>query len=381
MRTHKRLVICCDGTWNDADNDGRPTNVVRIARAILPLDERMGTGVPQVVYYSAGVGAAGGAVGRLLAGAVGLGLARAVRGAYGFIVDNYRPGDEILLFGFSRGAYTVRSVAGLIGWAGLLRKPDMDAFVRLWDGHRHRPGTPERAAALAAFPRRHARVPIAFMGVWDTVGALGIPGDLDEPVRRRFDFHDTTLGAHVKRACHALALDEVRADFAPTLWEQTPEGAAAGQELRQVWFAGAHADIGDGYAEHGLSDVALAWMAGQVEDLLALDEAYLRQRQDRRAGWGLGRLHDESSRPAFLLRGRSPRRPFAAAARGCEAVHASVVERSRDGAACTPRPYATRAASPALGDLARVAPLTLLERRLRWAAPVPDAAPPEARRA
>ncbi len=176
MPNRKRLVVCCDGTWNDADDAAsRPTNVARIARAVLPLDSRDGgPGIPQIVSYSSGVGTTGGSFDRLLAGAVGLGLARAVRGAYAFIAENYCPGDEIFLFGFSRGAYTVRSVAGLIGWAGLLRKRDMDEFVWLWEGYRATPGSPRRAVALSLFPERHREVPVQCLGVWDTVGALGI---------------------------------------------------------------------------------------------------------------------------------------------------------------------------------------------------------------
>jgi uncharacterized protein (DUF2235 family) len=268
--TKKRLVACCDGTWNDADAAAECTNVARIAWAIKPVDNK---GVAQIVYYHPGVGTGGDAIDVLVGGATGLGLSRNVREAYEFLANNYCAGDEILLFGFSRGAYTARSIAGLIGWAGLLHKRDMDDFALLWDGYRLRadPGQPD---IRRQFPDRHEAVPIKCIGVWDTVGALGIPGHLGGLFRKFYQFHDTDLGPHVENAFQALALDEHREDFVATLWTR-PAHPPPGQTLVQVWFPGAHADVGGGYAEHGLSDVALAWMAGRVERFIAIDAAYL----------------------------------------------------------------------------------------------------------
>ena len=110
---HKRLIVCCDGTWNDADSAAEFTNVVRIARTIKPIDTRSNPATPQIVYYHSGVGTSD-ALDRVVGGAVGLGLSRNVRDAYAFLAANYCEGDEIFLFGFSRGAYTARSVAGLL---------------------------------------------------------------------------------------------------------------------------------------------------------------------------------------------------------------------------------------------------------------------------
>ena len=117
----KNIVVCCDGTWNDSDSAAEFTNVVRIARAIKPIDGRSSPATPQIVYYHSGVGTSD-AVDRVMGGAVGLGLSRNVRDAYAFLAANYCEGDEIFLFGFSRGAYTARSVAGIIGWVGLIHK-------------------------------------------------------------------------------------------------------------------------------------------------------------------------------------------------------------------------------------------------------------------
>jgi uncharacterized protein (DUF2235 family) len=113
---HKRLIVCCDGTWNDADSAAEFTNVVRIARAIKPIDTRSSPATPQIVYYHSGVGTSD-ALDRVAGGAIGLGLSRNVRDAYASLAANSE-GNEIFLFGFSRGAYTARSVAGLIGWGG-----------------------------------------------------------------------------------------------------------------------------------------------------------------------------------------------------------------------------------------------------------------------
>ena len=206
-----------------------------------------------------GVGSEGDVASRVVAGGVGLGLSRNVRDAYAFLANNYCDGDELFLFGFSRGAYTARSIAGLIGWAGILHKRDMDDFALLWEGYRLRsnPGQPD---TRLSFPDRHDGVGIKVVGVWDTVGSLGIPGHFDRLFTQFYQFLDTDLGVHVENAFHALALDEHRADFAPTLWTRKPDAPPA-QTLIQTWFAGAHSNVGGGYAEHGLSDVALAWMA------------------------------------------------------------------------------------------------------------------------
>lgn len=375
----KRIVVCCDGTWNDEDSAEEFTNVVRMARAILPIDGRGGKETAQIVYYQSGVGTGADLVGRVLGGGVGLGLSRNVRDGYGFIASNYCPGDEIFLFGFSRGAYTARSVAGLIGYAGLLQKGDMDEFALVWEGYRlkNQPGRPD---VLVHFPLRHQDVPIKCIGVWDTVGDLGIPGHLDQIFTRFYQFHDTTLGPHVESAFHALALDEHRRDFAPTLWVQSPDAQAKGtQKLLQVWFPGAHSNVGGGYAEHGLSDVALAWMASQADPLLALDVEYLKTRQDRRNGWGLGKIYN-SAAGAWELRGTTVRRPFTTQPQNLtfERIHPSLVERRRPDAACTPRPYNC----PGLESIdvaAKLVQLGTLEQELKWTAAqvgVP-AAPPE----
>ncbi|MFC8669704.1 DUF2235 domain-containing protein [Streptomyces sp. NPDC057199] len=250
----KRLILCCDGTWNTADQPN-PTNVNKVAMSIPQNVD----GAEQLVFYRQGVGSSRGT--RLRGGAFGRGLSDNVLEAYTWLVKNYEPDAKLYLFGFSRGAFTVRSLAGLVRNCGILRKNDPEKIKEAWALYRNRKTPTSRAAAT--FRRENSReTGIHFMGVWDTVGALGIPGPRWLP--RRHAFHDTELSSWVKGAFHALAIDEQRGRFRPTLWHQQPGAANKGQELKQVWFAGVHTDVGGGYPERGLSDITLLWMIRQA---------------------------------------------------------------------------------------------------------------------
>lgn len=261
----KRLVVCCDGTWNFADQPSK-TNVAKVALSVLPGSA---AGKEQRVYYHSGVGTLRRE--RLRGGAFGAGLSRNVVDAYRFLVDTYEAGDELFLFGFSRGAFTARSLVGLVRNSGILRRDHTDRIPEAWALYRDRMEQPNGAAATL-FRRSYAReTEIRFVGVWDTVGALGIPVPDAKWLRpaanrfnRRWAFHDTELSDWVGAAFHALAVDEQRSAFRPALWHRRPGSAARGQELKQVWFAGAHSDVGGGYEETGLSDIALLWMVDQA---------------------------------------------------------------------------------------------------------------------
>lgn len=228
----RKLVVCCDGTWNEPYQIGNPTNIVKMVRAILPKDTNE---VAQIVFYHPGVGT-GNIFDRFIGGTMGVGLAKNVQSAYEFLAANYVDGERIYLFGFSRGAYTARSLAGLIGQVGgLLRKSDMDLFPFVFDIYRnttHRAALGTKvadqieAAIRAVIPSEklgnnlarlvtalaEARAaPIFFIGVWDTVGALGVPaGGLRFIGKSYYDFHDTALSEHIRFAYHALAIDERR---------------------------------------------------------------------------------------------------------------------------------------------------------------------------
>jgi uncharacterized protein (DUF2235 family) len=260
----KRLVVCCDGTWNrpDQSSEGRPcpTNVTKVAAAVIREDA---AGKAQLVYYHPGVGSRHGE--RLRGGAFGYGLSLDVQSAYRFIMHNLEPDDELFFFGFSRGAYTARSTVGFVRNAGILRLENADRIDEAYALYRDR-ATHPRDIESQLFRRSFSReTRIRFIGVWDTVGALGIPWSGMpgiELINRRWQFHDTDLSTTVDAAFQALAIDEKRPPFEPAIWSQQPD--AVGQRLEQVWFAGVHCDVGGGYPDSTLADIALRWMVDRA---------------------------------------------------------------------------------------------------------------------
>lgn len=272
---HKRLVVCFDGTWNAADSERAETNVARLARAVRA---NSGTdGVPQFCLYLRGVGTSGTALDRLVAGATGAGTEDIIRSAYMFLAQNYVPehtdasgktvpADEIFLFGFSRGAFAARSLSGLMGSAGLLKRQSLPHLPTAWAYYRN-----YRTRSPKDFLKRHAKkgiethqdVTIDFLGVWDTVGALGIPVGLLGAISNEIHgFHDTTPSRIVRHGVQALAIDEHRDEFVPTLWTGD---LPANCTIEQVWFAGAHADVGGGYSDRALADIPLLWMIDRAQ--------------------------------------------------------------------------------------------------------------------
>lgn len=261
----KRLILCCDGTWNSADQekDGQicSTNVVKLAVRLAKRDGE----VPQILFYDEGVGT-GNRVDRLKGGAFGEGLEDNIWDAYRFLLANYEPGDEIYLFGFSRGAFTARSIGGMIRKCGILERTRIRSYSEARALYTNDGVHPDDAEAVE-FREKHSvgggeSPAIRFIGVWDTVGSLGIPiRGLRWVTHRKYQFHDVALSKKVERAAQALAIDEHRAPFEPTLWAYQPK---QGQTIEQVWFCGAHSDVGGGYAETGLSDIALEWMIGKA---------------------------------------------------------------------------------------------------------------------
>jgi uncharacterized protein (DUF2235 family) len=302
----KRIVICADGTWNDPE-DENPTNVLRVARAIKPLAS---DGVKQVVFYDWGVGSY---YARVRGGTQGLGIMKNIQDGYRFIVQNYNPGDEIFLFGFSRGAYTVRCLAGMLNNCGILKRenaaqiPDAFAFYK---NSRARPSSSRAERWRGKRCRDADRGRVDFIGVWDTVGALGIPTRVLAFMDEKDLFFDRDLGSNVKIARHAVAIDERRADFTPTLW-----GDKAAGSVEQVWFAGVHADVGGGYKRSDddklLSDIPLAWMTAEAATAGLEFERHLyvkakldhraRQHKSHRSFWrALGRERREIPPDAVL---------------------------------------------------------------------------------
>lgn len=273
----RRLIALFDGTWNRPESN---TNVERLRRLIAPRDA---AGVEQLVEYIPGVGAALG-LAHLLGGAFGYGLSNNVKDGYRWLCRQWRAGDEISLFGFSRGAYAARSLGGLIRKCGLLRRDGNgtiaeDAIKTAYRFYRDTKVKPADADAVAWRAARSTEADIHFIGVWDTIGSLGIPDTAAwfPFARARYEFHDTELSRIVKHAYQALALDEHRAGFAPAKWTRNPDILAPGElptdkkaeqiEVEQRWFVGAHADVGGGNDHDGagrvpdpLPDIALAWL-------------------------------------------------------------------------------------------------------------------------
>ncbi|TBD04557.1 DUF2235 domain-containing protein [Rhizobium leguminosarum] len=276
------LIIFCDGTWNTPDQmDGglpAPTNVVKLRHALASVDKE---GQEQRVYYHPGVGTDGGWWERIAGGGLGEGLDKNIMSAYNWLARNYEVGAKLWFFGFSRGAYTVRSLGGMISRCGLLKTSGLDEkaiwteIEQLFAVYR----TPEKDAKPVSATKKlpfhgvesgkktkHS-VPVHFIGVWDTVGALGVPNDMallnliDDPSKH--SFHDTDLSPIVANARHAIAIDEKRASFTPTIWTNVDDNPT----VRQVWFPGVHGDVGGGYGRCGLSNGALEWMINEAARL------------------------------------------------------------------------------------------------------------------
>ena len=274
----KKLVVCFDGTWNKPKLFEPSSNVVNLYQSMLVEDmsSRKLRGpteqpkVPTIKWYDTGVGSRW--WNRFRGGITGNGLSRSIREGYKFLIDHYENGDEIYLFGFSRGAYTARSLAGLIRKIGLLKKEhaphekadDNPTILEGFAIYRQRDDSPDTAVA-DNFKNEYSwpNVRIKFIGVWDTVGSLGIPLDIFEGLNDHFlGFHDARLSRIVENAYHAVAIDEHRADYEPTMWD--PESQPQ-QQMEQVWFVGAHSDVGGGSSKTSLSGISLGWMQQKAQ--------------------------------------------------------------------------------------------------------------------
>jgi uncharacterized protein (DUF2235 family) len=331
-----------DVGWADG-HPQTPSNVTRLARAINPESKSLH---PQIVYYQTGLGSSGTAVDHFLGGGLAIGLSENVREAYGFLVNNYQKGatpdgdDSIILAGYSRGAFTARSVAGLIGGIGLLKKSSMQYFYQIfedWEGAgskyepmlpKYLPGfkievdplqTQAYIKAYAAELRRldlTREVNITAVGVFDTVGSLGLPVQpwlqkIGFPTTiHKYRFFDTGIDDHVQNAFQALALDEHRSAFSPTVWEKNDNSKT---NLKQVWFPGVHSNIGGGFDDTEISDITLAWMMSQLSPFLEFNEDYLMEQvrmnktsyETSKEGkknwaWGLGALNNSMKFPTSL---------------------------------------------------------------------------------
>ncbi|MEB3213094.1 MAG: DUF2235 domain-containing protein [Leptolyngbyaceae bacterium] len=271
----KRLIVCCDGTWQDRDRSDFPTNVPRVFDAVFADDydhpSKPTQYAPHKKKYIRGLGTDS-LLERLPGGAFGKGIDEDILDAYAFLSDCYEPGDQIYLFGFSRGAYTVRSLAGLIYCSGLvafskLKEKQQEAY-EIYRSDEIKPGHP---TAVAFRKENGDRVPITFLGCWDTVGSLGIPDlipwlPINQWVNRKYEFHDTELSFIIQQARHAVAIDERRRPLNITPMLKTDNPAGQNQVIKQVWFPGVHGCVGGGtLINRHLSDQALVWMLEEAQ--------------------------------------------------------------------------------------------------------------------
>ena len=315
----KNVVILSDGTGQGASMPkAERTNVWKLWEATKNADPAQ-----QVTFYDEGLGTEGKRecwrlAFDLLSRATGLGISQNIKDCYTALIEYYEPGDRVFLFGFSRGAYTVRSLGGVLALCGIPQRDAAgnsprdrqnkkgrlalveDAVERVYKHY----GGDEKTKAVRRALGENYRAAYAsdpavpyFIGVWDTVRALGVPGSSGLFLWRHM-FHDATLDARVRYARQALAINENRYSFAPEIWDEsneTPDDKARGR-IKQVWFPGVHSNVGGGYRDTGLSDLALDWMvkeATAIEHPLAVDMTKLQlspsnkaRQYDERTGWG-----------------------------------------------------------------------------------------------
>jgi len=272
----KKIVLCADGTWNTPHGPSALPNDTNVRK----LYELVADDPSQLKYYDSGVGTDGSAFEHFFGGSMGAGLFQKVQDGYEFLSFVWDPGDEIYIFGFSRGAYTARSLGGMIALFGVPNKNlDNQTVKRIFDAYRISDHA-QRLAAKAELNTQYglADVNIRMVGVWDTVGALGIPGHLfNEFDQDKYGFLDTTLSPCVEKAFHAISIDERRASFPPTFWSN-PDGTYRenDSQVQQVWFPGVHCDVGGSYTETQLSNITLRWMVDNAKSCgLAFDEVAL----------------------------------------------------------------------------------------------------------
>lgn len=259
----KRIIICSDGTWNRPEQYGEedfPTNVLKLARGIRPTSSK---GISQIVFYDWGIGSYHD---KFTGGGIGKGLEKNIMDAYRFLVHNYEAGDEIYLFGFSRGAYTVRSLCGMINNCSILKSMHGSRIEEAFELYKNKDNKPQSPYSVSWRQNYtiESRVKIHFIGVWDTVGAMGLPFSIFSDIDDRHLFYDRKLGSNIVKARHALSLDEQRDDFKPTIWEPRE-----GVDLEQVWFSGVHCDVGGSYKPDAdgtvLSDIPMLWLLNEAE--------------------------------------------------------------------------------------------------------------------
>ena len=246
----KNIIVCYDGTGNEYG--GNHTNVVKTFESILRREEQVGFYDPGVGTFSYFGRTLGKKIGILLGKAFGAGLQENIEDGYKYLMDYFNEGDKVFIFGFSRGAFTARSLAGMIYHFGILEKGNKNLIPYVSKMYNQR-----KLKISSDFKRVFSKeCKSHFIGVWDTVASLGyIHGK---------KFFDQTLNPEIRNAYHAIAIDEKRKKFSASLWDESKKNPH--QTMQQVWFAGVHCNVGGYYNERGLSDIAFAWMMDKASE-------------------------------------------------------------------------------------------------------------------
>lgn len=312
----KNIVVFSDGTSQES-GQGSNTNVYKLFNMI---EDRTSN---QIAFYDRGLGTGW----RKITGNMsGMGISKNIQDCYRFIFENFETDDKIYLFGFSRGATTVRSLSGFIHLFGILPQSRPELIKQAYSIYRIR-NTERRKQKADEFISQNRTMwcRIKFLGVWDTVAALGLPFKwMDNVVELiplfKHRFHNLRLSESVENAYHALAIDDERLTFHPTLWDPQVEEY---QSMKQVWFCGMHTDVGGGYPKPQLSDITLNWMLqnAQARGLRIHPNHKVKIEPDPN-----GFMHDSRGKfPASLFR-RAER--FWPATNGVPVVHTSVLQRN-----------------------------------------------------
>jgi uncharacterized protein (DUF2235 family) len=334
----RNLILLFDGTWNDRKDK---TNVLRMRHSIASGGE---DDKAQPCRYLTGVGTSW--HNWLTGGLFGRGLSESIREGYAWLAAKHREGDRLFVFGFSRGAYSARSCVGLIRKCGLLESPTAENVGKAYALYRNKDVAPEHPEAVSFRSANSRETRVRFIGVWDTVGALGVPLKRIPFSSDYYRWHDTALSKIVDYAYHAVATDERRAEYAPALWtEVKPENI----EVEQRWFIGAHSDVGGGYDDGppDLANITLRWM----QEKAAAAGLDLKSKVPVGAKHHLARINDSYGEMAFglyKLFNNPHERTYGTAVK--ESVDASVWARWREMKSYRPGALRAHPALPALEE-------------------------------
>ncbi len=312
----KNIVIFSDGTGQKGGSK-KNTNVYKLFNMIEDRTDK------QIAFYDPGVGTDW----RLVTGNIsGRGITQNIQQCYEFIFNNFKAGDQLYLFGFSRGAATVRSLSSFIHMFGILPFSRRDLIDEAFKIYKMKNYDKRKETAEDFISKHHTMwTNIKFLGVWDTVSALGLPVEsLDFAINKipffRHRFHNFKLSEAVENAYHALAIDDIRRTFHPKIWDKEINDD---QKMKQVWFCGVHTDVGGGYEQQGLSDIPLMWMTEMAKQngLRIYKNHIVPVDQDIK-----GEMHDSASGfPGSIYRKKE--RSWDEGTKGKLIVHESVTER------------------------------------------------------